>query len=187
MPFFEYIPLLFGGGNSLLNSTQILVEHDYEIRFPVIPFYVERLAWYSDQLVQSFSEPVELPTHGFVLGFAGRRIVPLGLQRKVHLDLVVLGVGPGVGFLESVVFPLAVAGRHDPAPGRNLDGEHVPTPARLDKEELFFDPATGSEVASAGTVVRFARCSVVDTSVSRFAEASAWRGGGIHLPRANSE
>ena len=36
-----------------------------------------------------------------------------------------------------MVFPLAVAGRHDPATGRTLDGEHVPTPARLDKEELF--------------------------------------------------
>lgn len=138
MPFFEYVPLLFGGCNSLLNTTQTVVEHDIEIRLPVIPFHIERLAGYSEQLVQGFSEPVELSAHGFVLGCAGRRIAPLGLQRKVHQDLVVLGVGLCVGFLESVIFPLAVAGHHNPATGRNLDGEHVPTPASLDKEERFF-------------------------------------------------
>lgn len=115
MPFFEYVQLLFGGGNSLLNTTQIVVEHDIEIRLPVIPFHIERLAGYSDQLVQGFSEPVELPAHGLTLRCAGRWIAPPGLQRKVHQDLVVLGVGPGVGFLESVILPLAVAGRHDPA------------------------------------------------------------------------
>lgn len=103
MPFLKYVPLFFGGGNSLLNTTQTIVEHDIEIRFPVIPFHIERLAGYSEQLVQGFSEPVELPAHGLVLGCAGRRIAPLGLQRKVHQDLVVLGVGLGVGFLESVM------------------------------------------------------------------------------------
>ena len=138
MPFFEYVQLLFGGGNSLLNTTQIVVEHDIEIRLPVIPFHIERLAGYSEQLVQGFSEPVELPAHGLTLRCAGRWIAPPGLQRKVHQDLVVLGVGPGVGFLESVILPLAVAGRHDPTAWGNLDGEHVPTPAGLDKEELFF-------------------------------------------------
>lgn len=42
----------------------------------------------------------------------------------------------------------------------------------------FFDPATGNGVASAGTVVSCESCSDTDTTVSRFAEASAWRGGG---------
>ena len=50
----------------------------------------------------------------------------------------------------------------------------------------FFDPAKGNGVASAGTVVSCASCSDTDTSVSRFTEASAWRGGGIHLPGAIS-
>ena len=81
MPFFEYVRLLFGSDNSLPNTTQIVVEHDIEIRSPVIPFHIERLAWDAEQLVQGFSEPVELPAHGLVLGCAGRWIAPLGLQR----------------------------------------------------------------------------------------------------------
>ena len=87
MPFLKYVRLLFVGGDFLLISSQILVDQHPEIRFPVIPFLAERLAGDSDQLVQGFTEPIELPPHGLVLGrasvFRKQRPAPRSFLRLV--------------------------------------------------------------------------------------------------------
>ena len=95
MPVLENVGFLVGL-DYISEFYQILVNSHLEIRLPVIPLHIERLTGDSNQLVQRFPEPIELPTHGLISWGPGRRIAPLGLGGDVHQNLVVLGVRSGV-------------------------------------------------------------------------------------------
>lgn len=189
MPFLKYVPLFFVGGDFLLNSTQILVDQHPEFRFPVIPFLAERLAGDSDQLVQGYEtgriafarSRFGVCRLAYCATWAPRRVASRLRNRWRGSWRWISGIGdPSAGRRRT----------HDPTTRGNLDGEHVPTPARLDKEELFFALLRSSHGKWSGQRWdggEFRQLLGYGHQRQPVCRGKSLNRGGIHLPRANSE